>query len=121
VPVSGTVAFPSSVKLAENDTVSVGFVPAGGGQGITAKFNNADQSFNFEQTAETLGGIPPGKYKIVVKVTPYAGMPGSDKRKSALDPLNKKFDADASPLTYEVAPGENKVVIDLTKGTVTKS
>jgi hypothetical protein len=119
-PVSGKLILPPGVKTESNDSIEVVFSPEDAKmRGATAKVNSSDLTFTVD-SAETKGVLP-GKYKVTVKITPYMGQQGSDKRAMALEPMNKNFDLKNSKLTYEVTAGtEHKITIDLTKGTITK-
>lgn len=121
-PVSGKLVLPQGMQLAENDSVELVFFPDDPKvkRGATGTVKPADQSF-VVNTSETTGVLP-GKYKISVRITPYMGAPGMDKRRLALEPLNKKFEQATTPLTFDVPAGDAvNLTIDLAKGTVTKS
>src|SRR5262245_25764944 len=96
--VTGKLVLPAGVQLAENDSINIRFIPQkedktgkGGGSGGVSP---TDLSF-------TVKDIAPGKYKISVNIQPY---PGSEqvKHAAAFAPLNKTFEAENTPLTYEV-------------------
>jgi len=122
-PTSGKLVLPQGVQLAETDSVEVTFFPDDPKvkRGATATVKTSDLSFT-ANTSETTGVLP-GKYKIAVRITPYMGSPGTDKRVKALEPLNQKFEREKTPLTFDVPAGNDTVnlTIDLAKGTVTKS
>ncbi len=61
-----------------------------------ATVNVKDMSFEMKD-------IVPGKYKIGISITPYAGEKGSEKRAPAFDALNKAFAPTATSLSFEVA------------------
>jgi hypothetical protein len=124
--VSGKVVLPSGVTFEKDDQVAVTFTPddpklkrgaAGSGQ-ASGKVSEVTFTANTSETT----GVLPGKYKIMVKITPYAGFPGSETRKKQLDDaFNKKYDT-TTTLSYEVTAGAaNNITIDLGKGTVTKN
>jgi len=127
-PVSGKVVLPGKMTFEKDDSVEIVFIPEdakkrGATVFATASGKSSDVSFTNLNTAETTGVLP-GKYKVTVKVTPYAGAPGSNERKRAFDDaINKQYDAIVSKLTYEVAAGSEPqtITIDLGKGTVTKN
>jgi hypothetical protein len=114
----GTVVLPSNVKLAENDSATVGFAPDGTeGQSFVAAINPADLSFVAKGPAGK--GITPGKYKITVNFQPY--IPGESKQKAIFEDVNARYNAQNSRLSYEVtADSQQSITIDLSKGTVTK-
>src|SRR5437660_12457949 len=75
VTVKGNVLLPkwNNVKLAEQDLIQVTFDPeAKGGTPVGAKASLTDGSFSAQAA--------PGKYKVSVKITPYPGSEGSEKR-----------------------------------------
>jgi hypothetical protein len=115
VTVQGKVVLPPAVKLEESDVVSITFTPEGvKDKGAGAQASPKDLSFAAK-------GVFPGKNRIGVKITPYMGSPGSEKRSEALAPLNNMFGANNDKLTYEVTRDSTQsITIDLTKGTVTK-
>jgi hypothetical protein len=122
-PVSGTVVLPPTVKLVENDSVDITFAPADPSNKRSAKANFKTSDLSFTANSVETTGILPGKYKVIVKITPYQGMPGNEERTRALDTLiNKKFDQAASPLSIEIPAGSAvSITLDLAKGTATKN
>jgi len=120
VNVSGKITPPSGVKWVDTDNIEVRFVPD------DPKAKSASATFPAKDPSFSLKDVPPGKYKVAVTITPYAGEKDSDKRKRALDPVNKKFDEAATKLQFEVPGGSGanstiSVTVDLAKETVTKS
>ncbi len=115
VSVSGKLVLPPNVKLAESDSVGINFRPENPAHTASVGiFNAADQTF-------VANNLAPGKYKIGVQITPYAGQQGNDKRAAALAPLNQNFNISATKLTYDVtSESKQSITIDLAKGTVTK-
>jgi hypothetical protein len=106
--VKGTLALPPEVKVAKDDSVSIGFVPEVKGPTVSATFNPSDNSFIAQN-------LPAGKYKVAVSISPYMGAPGTEKRAEWLQTnLNAVFDAAMTPLKVDVpAGGEKTVTIDL--------
>jgi len=124
VSLKGKLVLPQGLTVGPNDSVEIAFVPEGaapvgpGNPQPVATYNSADSSFVV--ATGKASGIPPGKYKIAVRISGY---PGSDtpERAKALEGLNARFDPKTTTLAYEVAPeGEQTITIDLSKGTVTK-
>src|SRR3974377_2077315 len=73
VSVSGNPFLPANVKLLENDSISLGFLPeAQGKKAGRGVVNASDLTF-------TAKDVEVGKYKIVVAITPYPG-PDTAKR-----------------------------------------
>jgi hypothetical protein len=122
VPVKGKLVLPSGYTLQETDSVQVNFQPdSGKGKAATATVNAKDGTFDLV-SGGAAKGVAPGKYKVIVQITPYAGMTDSIKRASAFESLNRKYDQAASTLTYEVTAGApQEITIDLAKGAVTKN
>ncbi|HBI45310.1 MAG TPA: hypothetical protein DDY78_21030 [Planctomycetales bacterium] len=118
--VKGTLDFPPNLTLMDTDQVSISFQPGdskqgGGGLGI---YTPTDKSF-IVQSADGKG-LPPGKYKVAVKIVPYPGSPDSEKRMASFSDLNTKYDTGAS-LSYDVTDeATQNIVINLEKGTITK-
>ena len=78
VSVKGNLVVPPNVTLQDSDPVSISFQPAdskegGGGNGV---YTHADKSFVVKSADGK--GLPPGKYKIAVRITPYPGSPDSE-------------------------------------------
>lgn len=115
IKLSGKLKLPPNVNLVETDSVQITFSKEGGDKGGTvATVNVKDMSFEMKD-------IVPGKYKIGVSITPYAGEKGSEKRASAFDALNKAFAPTATSLSFEVAQDSaQSIVIDMAAGSVTK-
>jgi len=126
-PVSGKVVLPAGYTFEKDDQVEVTFVPDDPkvNRGATANTKAQDKGSEVTFTANTAEttGVLQGKYKVAVRITPYAGAPGSEGRKHKLeDAFNKKFMTDTTSLHYEVTGTDaNNVTIDLGKGTVTKN
>jgi len=121
VNVTGKLVLPNNVKLEKTDAVQITFVPEDPKNlaGI-AKLTPPDLAFVVKNS--TGKGVSTGKYKIAVKITPYAGMPESEKRALSFEPINKFFAVSKSKLSYEVTQdAEQAVTVDLIKGTVTKN
>jgi len=114
VTVKGNVVLPANLKLEKEDTVSVTFDPfTKGDLPGSAQASPTDGAFSVQ--------VAPGKYKVAVRITPYAGTPNSQKRLEQLKPYNEKYNASNTKLEYEVAAGaEQSITIDLDKGTVSK-
>lgn len=109
----------SKVKLEETDSISVGFTPEGEGEIAMASGSARELPLTANPSGKEAQGVAPGKYKLTVAITPYAGMsqPGHDQ---AVQELSNRFDATNSKLTYEVAAGKQQTItIDLDAGTVT--
>ena len=116
-----TVVPPSTMKLEDTDEIAVAFVPAdGSGQSAAGGGNFKSQPFAVTRTAPGTTGVVPGKYKITVKITAYAGMGKAD-RAQKLEDFSKAYNADASKLVYEVTADPNQsIAINLENSTVTK-
>lgn len=122
VPVKGKLIMPSTTKLVETDDVQISFVPEGSaGKPAVATYSKADQSFAF--SAGKVKGVVPGKYKVVLKITPYPGMPESAKREPAFDALNTRYSLAKTNLNVEIPAGDQpvSVTVDLDKSQVTKN
>ena len=91
------------------------FLPeAKGEKAEFAMFSRADKTFVAKEVA-------PGKYKIVVAVAPLPGGPENPKHGAELAAFNKGFDPTSTKLVYEVTTDSSQsIILDLTKGTVTK-
>jgi len=114
--INGKLVLPAGVKLEQQDSVVVSFVPdppAEGKNGATAPVNAADLTFAAK-------GVAPGKYKVSVIVTPYPG-PDSAKRTQALQPITDRFNAQNTKLRYDVtSDSQQSITIDLAKDKVDK-
>lgn len=114
VAVTGTVKFPAQIKIAEQDGIELRFAGEDGKGGSTT-VSPKDLTFSVKD-------LPSGKYKVVVQVTPYPGLPGNDQRTRALEPFNRKYDAKASPLSVDIGEEpEQKLLVDLDKNSVSKN
>lgn len=115
VTVSGKVVFPSQIKIEEQDSIELRFAPEsydGPGKGAATSVSPKDLSF-------TATNVPPGTYKIILAVQPYAGSPGSNTRIRQLEPFNKANDLYQTKLKAEVGTQDIKsMVIDLSKNSV---
>lgn len=115
VNVSGKVILPSQIKLEDQDSIELRFAAEsfdGPGKGAATSVSAKDLSFSATN-------VPSGKYKIVIKVQPYAGTPGSNKRMLQLEPFNKANDLYQTKLTVEIGSQDVKeMVIDLDKKSV---
>ncbi|QJW92596.1 hypothetical protein [Frigoriglobus tundricola] len=125
-PVSGTVTLPKGASFDKDDNVEITFRPDGDAKSAVGSVITTEKSSSVTFTAKTAGittGVLPGKYRIGVKITPYAGMPGNKDRKRGFDEgLNQKYKVEKSPLTCEVtADAPNDFTIDLEKGNVKKN
>lgn len=120
-PVKGKLVLPPEVKLADNDTVKVTFIPdKTGAEGYSGKVSPSDLSFVVDSGNKK--GVQPGKYKVAVSIQPYPGGEGTAERKQKLQPLNSAYDPGTTKLTYDVTSDSNQsITIDLTKGSVTKN
>ncbi len=116
VTVSGKVILPSQIKLEDQDSIELRFAAEsfdGPGKGAATSVSAKDLSF-------TATNVPPGKYKIVISVQPYAGTPGSNKRMLQLEPFNKANNLYQTKLSTEIGSQDIKdLVIDLDKKSVT--
>jgi hypothetical protein len=119
--VNGKVILPGDVKLTDTDMARLSFIPEGKkGQVYPANVSKSDNTFVAHGTGKR--GIPAGKYTIAVDLQPDLGSSDSKKRSALFDPINKKYDAVHSKLTYEVtAESPQSITVDLVKGTVTKN
>ncbi len=120
--ISGTLVLPNTVQLSDSDSVEIIFhpdPPEAGAMPASATVKNADKTF----TVKTADGknIPPGKYKVTVRILPYPG--GPDDREVQLDnAVNSYYGAEAATkLEYEVTgDSTQKITIDLAQGKITK-
>jgi hypothetical protein len=114
--VSGKVILPSQIKLEDQDSIELRFAAEssdGPGKGAATSVSAKDLSFSATN-------VPPGKYKIVLSVQPYAGTPGSNKRMLQLEPFNKSNNMYQTKLTTEIGSKDVKdMVIDFDKKSVT--
>jgi hypothetical protein len=116
VNVSGKLNLPDNLKLVSDDAVNVILVPVDSG----AKANNYTAKVENDHTF-ICRSVVPGKYKVTANFEAYPGKPGSAQRNENFKILNKTFDKNNSPLTYEVSgDAEQSITIDLTSKTVTK-
>jgi hypothetical protein len=109
----------TKVKLDPTDAVSVGFTPEGAGETALAGGEARVQPFTVKSSAKDATGVAPGKYKLTVSITPYAGM-AQPAHEQEVKELSSQYNAANSKLTYEVVAGkEQSITIDLDAGTVT--
>jgi hypothetical protein len=121
IVVKGTVVLPAKTQLVESDDVKISLIPDDPA-GKTAVGKAAGKDLSFELKAADGKGIPPGTYKITVKITPYAGEKDSSERAKQFEGVNKTFDAKSTPLSYEVTKDATQTIaIDLGLGKVTKN
>lgn len=109
----------SKVKFDDTDSISVAFTPEGTGDIASASGNPNKQPFTVGTSSKEVQGIAPGKYKVTVAITPYAGMsqPAHDQ---AVRELSARYSTENSKLTHEVVAGkEQSITIDLDAGTLT--
>ena len=119
VTVTGKLVLPAKLKIQETDQISITFYPddasakdTAGGKSSSGTVNPKDLTF----TASVL----PGKYKIGVGVTPYAGMGDEQKRTEIIEGMLGAFNATDTPLRYEVTSAASQsITIDVPKSTVT--
>lgn len=119
--VKGTVVLPANVKLIESDSAKIIFMPEEKDRpACSGAISTSDNSFVAHNP--TNKGLPPGKYKVTVRLQPYPGSKGSEKRQELFARINDKYDELASKLTYEVTEEPTQsITIDLTKGTIAKN
>lgn len=116
VSVSGTLLVPSNVKVESKDSVNISFVPEGEGKAASGVLDETDK------TKFVAKDIVPGKYKVVVMISPYMGEKDSAKRQGAFLNLNKRFSREETPLKYEVtADPQQSITVNLDTLGVTKS
>lgn len=109
--VKGKLVLLPNMKLQETDTINLTFVPEGEGSSAVADVSAKDATF----TAQ----VPPGKYKIALSVTPYAGTKDAEKREQAFVQKYAPFAPGTTPLRYEVSSEPvQTVTIDLAQGSV---
>jgi hypothetical protein len=118
--VTGKVVLPANVKMAADDSVTILFAPEDPkGTSAPAEFTPSDNTFVAKGPEGK--GLPPGKYKVSVQITPYPGKPESAQRATQLSGINSAYDLANTKMTYEVTKDSSQsITIDLTKGTVTK-
>jgi hypothetical protein len=112
--VSGKLLLPSQVKLDENDAVSIVFNPEKDtGLAPNGIFSTTDNTFVAKD-------VPPGKYKISLRITAYPGK-NADKHNALLNKyINDPYGREATKLHCEITADSNQsVTIDAIKGTVT--
>jgi hypothetical protein len=108
----------TKMKLEDTDSIEVVFTPEGQADPATATGSAKDQPLKAGRSDAP--GVVPGKYKLIVRITPYAGM-APQQRVEAIKEFNKQFEATTSKLSYEVTADANQsIVIDLDANTVTK-
>jgi hypothetical protein len=115
VTVKGTLVLPANVQLAEKDTVRIVFAPEDSGiKGARAKFNPSDKSF-------VATGVPTGKNKVTVAISPYQKGAGSEQHAKDLDVLNQAYGGPKTPLSYEVSKDpEQSITIDVSTISIDK-
>jgi hypothetical protein len=112
VTVDGKVVLPPKVKVSETDSITVAFTREDDATAPGGTATASPTGLTFE------ANVPPGKYKISVRVQAYAGMKDSQKREREL----AQQMASAPTLSYEVTgDARQSITIDLVKGTVTKN
>jgi hypothetical protein len=112
--VTGKLVLPPKVKVADADSVNIILVPedaaeAASGKSATLAVNPKDLTFS--------GTVSPGKYKVGLAITPYAGMKDSETRTKELNQNIGKFNTGATPLRYEVT-GDANITVDFAASTV---
>lgn len=113
--VSGKVILPPGMKLADNDSVTIAFIPEA--KDVKTPIVDVAKDLTFK-TNDTV----PGKYKITFAAQAYAGEKGFEQRSAAFERVNKNFSAETTKLSYEVTQDpQQSITIDLAKGTVTKN
>jgi len=115
VRVTGKLVLPDKVKVAETDSINIVFAPEGEakGTGGSATVNPKDLTFS--------GEVPPGKYKVGVTITPYAGMKDTEARTKQLQQQIGAFNTGATPLRYEVTSDSGQsFTVDLSKPAISK-
>src|SRR5262245_45785423 len=106
-----------STKLKETDAISVTFNPDGGGELASANGTMKSQPFECLRAGNAPGALP-GKYKLSVNVTPYAGM-DPPARQQEIANFSKQFTPANTKLSYEVTSDkEQSIDIDLDAQTV---
>jgi len=114
VNVTGKLVLPSKFKLKDTDTIQLIFVPDD--KTDTTAVATVEKTGEFKSST-----VVPGKYKVTVKVDPYAGEPGNDKRQKEFEGFNKAHDLANSKLTYDFTSDSNQsITIDTEKDTITK-
>ena len=111
--VTGKVILPKNVKVVENDAINLTFIPDPKGTSVVATVSPQDLTFSTQ--------IPPGKYKITAEITPYPGEKESEKRATAFEKFNEKYNSTNANLTYEVTADANQnITVDLAQDRVAK-
>jgi len=115
IPVKGKVVLPQNVTLAQDDSAELRFVNEDPkGKSAATTLSNSDASF--------AANVIPGKYKIVLRITPYPGKPTSKQREQGLEPVNNAFSEKNSKVIGDVSDkSDQSVTIDLVKGTVSSN
>lgn len=124
---TGTIILPDKLKLIETDDVKLKFLPEdeSGGVPATAKVSSGDLTFTLKGQ-DLKGGPLPGKYKVVVQITPYVKTEAGDDsekrlRDELLKKLNKNYGARDTTMKYEITSDPTQSVsIDLRRGVITK-
>jgi len=117
VTVSGKLVLPNNVTLADNDNVTISFLPEEKADlPAVAVFSKEGGSFECKTT------VSKAKYNITVRIEPYPGSPNAEKRAGSFETLNNAFSRDSTKLKYETtADSRQSITLDLTAGTVTKN
>ena len=113
--VTGKVVLPPGVHLAKEDVGNLRLVPDDKNAKVPGAVLKSDLTFEFKD-------VPPGKYKVGVHLSAYSGTKDSEKREATYKKVNERYNAESSSkLTYDVtADSPQSILIDLSKGTVTK-
>lgn len=115
VPIKVTLILPKRIKLQETDTVELALAPEVEGKPgavSSIEISKPDQPLVFDFAGEDRPGVPPGFYRIGVRITPYSssGTPRDD----ALEQFNMANDTRSLGLSLEVKDGPSEVTQSIT-------
>lgn len=113
-PMQVNLKFPSNMKLAKDDNIEVQFTNVDDPQsGFVASGPFSEMPF----TANAIAG----SFKVQLKIEPYPGSEGSEKRVLNYEMLNRSFDSVETPLKIDLTEGPNQTItIDIGKKTISK-
>jgi hypothetical protein len=120
--ITGKLVLPATVQLEENDIAKITFLPEEQGlRPSVALVSPSDNSFVAKGPEPERRGVPPGKYKVAVKLLLQPASENAAKREKLFESLNQRYDEKNTPLTYEVtAEPQQAITIDLGTSAVRK-
>lgn len=115
--VNGKLILPPDMKLIKTDSVEVRLVPADPGAKKMGRGSNNSEG----QDTFAIKDVAPGKYKVVVSITPYPGEKENEKRSPFFEERNKKYDEYQTKLMVELGDAKEQTIeVDLVNDKVTK-